>query len=413
MKRPAIFLLFFLVFLLFPSRAYAAKLTLDPDNKTLTSGEQFSVKLNLDTEGEVVNGVDVTLRYPSSIIWIDQVNFSSLFSLHLEKISKSEGKVTLNFSTNSQGGRFNGQGLLATLTVSTHQLGEAYLSFVCDATNDSDDTNIWQAGTNADLVSCSSLTKGFYQVQAEAVSGVSPSPAPICLPLNPPSSCRAASGPGIGQVTLSWSEVSNADYYTVTYGLVSHGYIYGAANIGKGTSYTVAAMAPGRRYYFVLTSVNNCGSSGYSAEVSARAGGSLPSLPQTKGGWQPADQVSGPVEEVSLSPEPSAAAPVVIASPEAAGPVISPEPEPGEATAPAEPLPSESPQGLIPAKAEPFWREMDFWKKVGLVAGAIFVLLLLISFLRGRGESSRPEEAEYPEAAPSGEAEADQWPPAE
>jgi hypothetical protein len=215
------------------------------------------------------------------------------------------------------------------------------------------------------------------------------------MPLNPSGNLQAETGPGVGQVTLKWETVKNAEYYTVTYGLVSRGYIYGAPNIGKGTQYTVSGMAAGRKYYFVLTSVNRCGSSDYSAEVSARAGGSLPPPPAAddKGGWQPPGAI------VQVSPWPSVsplsgvvASPVATAS---AAPSFSPEP-------------SGSPTGFVPPKPEPFWRGLEFWKKVGIVAGALFVLMLIISFLRAKGSGDR-EENPYQVAPPAEEQEA--WPP--
>jgi hypothetical protein len=77
--------------------------------------------------------------------------------------------------------------------------------------------------------------------------------------------------------------------------------------------------------------------------------------------------------------------------------------------------PGGSPTGFIPPKLEPFWRGWEFWKKVGIVAVALFVLMLIISFLRGKGSADReenPYQAVPPEAAPSNGAEQpESWPP--
>ena len=194
---------------------------------------------------------------------------------------------------------------------------------------------------------------------------------PCSRPLAP-SSVQAQTGPGVGQITLYWSPVSNVDYYTITYGLASGGYIYGSPNIGGNSQYTVSGLAPGRVYYFVLTSVNSCGSSGYSEEASARAGGNLPVavVSETKGGigWQPSGAGQSGVVP-SAQPVPlteTVIQPLAIASDSA------------ETTVSAKPDPSP----FIPPKPEPFWREWGFLSKVGIAAGVIFVILLIATSLK-------------------------------
>jgi hypothetical protein len=401
MKKLTIFSLFFFLFLFFPSQAQAAKLLLNPESKTVVSGQQFVVSLILDTEGKTVNGVDVELIYPQSILWVDKVEPSAVFPLHLQRILKDQGKLILNFS----GNRFSGQSWLANLTLSTHTSGEGYLSFVCQQGSRFNDTNIWEAETNRELVNCETLRGASYFVEPKNAASPTP-PAEACLAPEPPQKLQAKTGPGVGQVTLNWEAVTNADYYTLVYGLVSRGYIYGAPNLGRGTQYTVSGMASGRKYYFALTSVNSCGSSGYSAEVSARAGGSLPSPSpaEEKGGWP---GPSSPAEVIIISPTPAASLP---SSEPTASPLpgteeaeLSPSPT-TEATSTAEPT------AFIPPKPEPFWRGKDFWQKVALVSVALFMLTLLISFLRGKGGGKK--QTESGQTLPPAE-ETTGWPPPE
>ncbi len=416
------YLFFATLFLfLFPSSAHAAKLTLEPTDLTITSGQQFEVNLSLDTEGRTVNALDVVVIYPHSLVWIDKVDYPTYFPFHIQDITEEEGRVILHFGADSQNTRFNGKGLLATFTLSTHADGEAYLSFVCDNSDDWDDTNVWEADTAEDIVDCGQLHKGIYHINPKVGGVAEPSPSPVCVAPGAPGSVWGESGPAAGQATLHWQSVDNANYYTITYGLSSGGYIYGAPNIGAGTQYTISQLTPGRVYYFVLTAVNSCGSSGYSKEVAVRSGGSLPQKqPETKGGWQPGDVIT-------FSPLPLVS-PLVSPSPEEEEPTE----EPGEATASATPEPEEeeaspTPTAFIPEKEEPFWRNWNFWVKAGLLSLGLFIALIVVSSLIGKlkGRKAPPASAgkvkqeakdEWPPPeAPSEEKPAapEQWPPPE
>lgn len=220
----------------------------------------------------------------------------------------------------------------------------------------------------------------FFQSPALAADPCSRPPAP--------SSVLAQTGPGAGQVTLYWSLAGNADYYTVTYGLASGGYIYGSPNIGNNSQYTISGLAPGRVYYFVLTSVNNlCGSSGYSDEASGRAGGALPAAAgETKGGagWQ-APGAGRPRQAPSAQPIPLTE--TVIQSLPAARltgstPGGGQAGQAGSAGATISAEPSSSPTAFIPPEPEPFWRGWSFWSKAGAAAGVIFIILLAATSLK-------------------------------
>jgi hypothetical protein len=86
----------------------------------------------------------------------------------------------------------------------------------------------------------------------------------------------AVSGPGIGQVTLTWQRLyPGGDTYHITYGLQPGKYIYGAQNIGSApngnNSFTVGALASGVRYYFAVVPSHGGVSIYDSAEVSTVA----------------------------------------------------------------------------------------------------------------------------------------------
>jgi len=84
---------------------------------------------------------------------------------------------------------------------------------------------------------------------------------------------------GTGQVTLSWSSVSNATSYNVYYATASGVTKTNATKITSLASpYTQTGLAAGTTYYYIVTAVNSSGESSASAQASA-ATSSAPPLP--------------------------------------------------------------------------------------------------------------------------------------
>lgn len=100
-----------------------------------------------------------------------------------------------------------------------------------------------------------------------------------------PSRVSAKTGPGAGQVTISWDEVSYANRYAVAYGTESGHYLYGADNIGgqSSRSYSVGYLNPGQKYYFRLSAARDCSASPFSEEFSAVSGWGQVVMPKTGG----------------------------------------------------------------------------------------------------------------------------------
>jgi hypothetical protein len=88
-----------------------------------------------------------------------------------------------------------------------------------------------------------------------------------------PTGLKAESGLKSGEVTLTWTKVYQANHYSLVFGPSSKNYLYGAANIGNVNTYVIKSLTPGKLYYFAITGVGTCSSSGFSQEVSARAKG--------------------------------------------------------------------------------------------------------------------------------------------
>lgn len=58
--------------------------------------------------------------------------------------------------------------------------------------------------------------------------------------------------------TLTWKAVSNATHYSIIYGNEPNKYIYGVANTGNVTTFTVNALDLNTKYYFAVIAVNDC-----------------------------------------------------------------------------------------------------------------------------------------------------------
>jgi fibronectin type 3 domain-containing protein len=97
--------------------------------------------------------------------------------------------------------------------------------------------------------------------------GGSDSPAPPPLP-SPPASVSAV--PGIGEVTINWTDVTDATSYNVYRSQISPvTKTTGTKTTVADNSVAVSGLDNGIKYYFVVTAVNANGESAESVEVSA------------------------------------------------------------------------------------------------------------------------------------------------
>jgi rhamnogalacturonan endolyase len=94
-------------------------------------------------------------------------------------------------------------------------------------------------------------------------------PAPTTAP------ATVTATPGTEQVVLNWSAVSGAQGYILGYSTTSGGPYTYIASITPLT-YTVTGLGDNTAYYFVISSVNEGGASGYSTEVSATTAPAAP-----------------------------------------------------------------------------------------------------------------------------------------
>jgi len=292
MKKIISFLLttFFLLFLafVFPQSAYAAKFNLDPLSKNINIGDQFDVSIKLDTQNKEVEAVQAELSFNKDLIEITAVSFSGIFAANHQNINNSSGVVQVGSTTESADVGFNGNTNWVTLTIKGKTEGSTELRFSCSL------SGILELTTHINLLDCGSLAAGSYTIteatqpppgdeedgNGDGEDEPPPPSEPGCTDSSPdtPTNLGSASGPNNGEVTLTWTRVS-ADYYALFFGGASSAYEYGAPNIGDTNQYVVRQLTPGKLYYFAVTAVKGCASSGFSNETSARAKGATGGTP--------------------------------------------------------------------------------------------------------------------------------------
>jgi len=144
---------------LIPAFASAATLSLSPSFKSVDPGETFTVDILLDTEGEAIDGADITyLKYDQAILQVEKVTPGSLMAMTLSNTA-SNGQIQFSQVINGGGVRYNGKGTLATITFKALSGGKAEVKFDF-IKGDTRDTNV--AGNQTDLLAA--VTNGSYSV---------------------------------------------------------------------------------------------------------------------------------------------------------------------------------------------------------------------------------------------------------
>lgn len=255
---------------------------------------------------------------------------SETIKIHLQDINQtnvvnavvtlsSSNNTTAKFPQNDQMTDANGD---ATFTVTSTTPGTTMLTLF-DSTN------------NVTFADWFSIT--FYDAEKGCVNIP---PAPVLTSVVSNSDNTA---------TLTWIDSPNpVNNYLISYGLSSKNYSYGNPNIGpQGTvTYKVGSLAGGKSYYFVVSANNNCGTSGFSNEISVVV--------------KPVPSTPGPLPKPTSSPKLSTIPPTIPAT------VYVTEDTPS---------PTEIPQGTLVSNSKETIRNWG----IGIIS--VGVLLVIIAFV--------------------------------
>lgn len=178
MKNPARFISILIALVIFFSSAKAVLaqfFTFSPTNLTKKVGEQFTVVLNIDTEGKQVKGADAKISFDTSVIEVVSVEKGTFFPKGGYNVDMDTGKIYISYGFDQVYTTNSGTGSFATLTLKGKKAGTGNLTWVCST--QTSDTNVWDASSN-DIVNCSSTTTGNYTIIDSGDSTSSPTPAP-------------------------------------------------------------------------------------------------------------------------------------------------------------------------------------------------------------------------------------------
>lgn len=183
MRKKILTIMFsFLFFTLSIKSARAAYFSVSPASSTVSSGQTFTVDLNLNTESVSASGCDVVMTFNSSIIKVQNVSFGSspiFSSTNTSTPDNVGGKLTINSSVISSAFAFSGSGKLATITFSAEGAGTSLFSFSCTAGSRTD-TNVWNTQAQ-DVANCGLNVGGSYTVTSSSSSPTA-TPQPTTVP---------------------------------------------------------------------------------------------------------------------------------------------------------------------------------------------------------------------------------------
>lgn len=264
-----------------------------PNQPTVAPGSEFVLDIVINTGNNHVSVVDLGLTYDPQVLEGVSLEKGEFLATVLSGGQLANGSGRIEIGAQAAGVPPQGTGVLARARFRALQ-GTSTVAIAADSSvrDPSSDQNMLQNRSAATITVQNSGNPTPTPV-ATPSPGSSPNPSPSTSPspsatpgtggANPSvAACTNAPGtPGgltaragnAGQVVLTWSPVSNVTHYGIVYGTSAGQYRYGAANVGNVTTYTVNGLTSGSTYYFAIFAGNGCGSSGYSNQVSVRAGG--------------------------------------------------------------------------------------------------------------------------------------------
>lgn len=200
-----------------PYGAWAATLSLSPSTGSFTAGNIFSVQIVLDTQGSLVQGVDVQyLNYNPALLEVQDENASAagvqilpgtlMSNTQINTVDTTQGRISFSQVTTGNTS-FTGSGTLATVRFRALAQGNAAATFNFTPGSTAD-TNV--ASNGVDVLSA--VTNGSYTLTAVVTPPPpSPTPTPTPTPTPPPSGTlptlvlSPSSGPRVTGETVTMS----------------------------------------------------------------------------------------------------------------------------------------------------------------------------------------------------------------
>ena len=135
-------------------KEHLASLSVSPQNIQTREGDQFTVKVFVDTQGRLVNGIDAIVVYdPKVLEVVDQPTTGDLFtSLLVNTVDSARGQIILTGSRLSkQSQPLQGTGTLANISFIAKTAGNTNITLLFDPATTTA-SNIVEASTNNNIL---------------------------------------------------------------------------------------------------------------------------------------------------------------------------------------------------------------------------------------------------------------------
>lgn len=256
----------------------------------LRQNQENHIKVYVESGQKLADGIQLALNYDKNKVEIGRVENLFLNIYAYQKID-NDGKLTIFYYPPDKTGVYSGDKEILRIYFKPKNQDNSDISIECNSLLKSKITH-----TGSELINCGAANKiELRNIAAESGTGGggsnqgSTSNRPNCDVPYPqiPTNLRATSGPGVGEIHLTWNKVTdNTHHYTVTFGERWLDFDYGSPDIGNTDQFLIRFLKPGVLYYVVVTAVNECGgSSGYSDGASALSGIYSANYYADKGGY--------------------------------------------------------------------------------------------------------------------------------
>lgn len=159
-----------ITFILTPTSAFAATLSLSPSTGTFNKGCSFTLTINVDTAGAQTDGTDAVIRFDPTRVSASNINTGTIYNDFPGTNIDSTGKITIS-GLAAVSAPFQGSGTLATIDFTVPSVaptGATALTFDFDSSNPTKttDSNVIERNTVKDVLT--SVTNGSYTIGSDS-----------------------------------------------------------------------------------------------------------------------------------------------------------------------------------------------------------------------------------------------------
>lgn len=246
----------------------------------VTQDQQFTVTVQIDSGVNKLASTDLYVSFDPAIVQALSVNEAEIADtnnpwympiiLSHTAISGGSLHIALGSLTNAFA---QGPGSLARITFRAAAPGTTTVAIAPQTViyGENSDENMLKTSNNFS-VNVVGVIVPTPTPTATPTTNVEPTPTPNpCQNAGPSAPTNVtATAVSTSQIRLNWTAQSNVTHYSLVYGTAARQYSWGAPDVGNVSTFTVSGLAANTTYYFAVVSVNDCSSSGFSVEASAR-----------------------------------------------------------------------------------------------------------------------------------------------